>query len=116
MTLLISCRKKTNVLKYLNATSWGADSISLLMVYKFLIRSHLDYGSLVYEYVSEPTLRRFDVLQNECVRICFGTLRCTRVARMEVEANIPPLKHRRDALLISYGIKNPPERFPQQAR
>ena len=44
-------------------------------------------------------------MQNECVRMCLGALRCTRVARMEVEANIPPLQHRRDALLLSYGIK-----------
>ena len=37
--------------------------------------------------------------------MCLGALRCARVARMEVEANIPPLKHRRDALLLSHGIK-----------
>ena len=103
--LLIRCRKKINVLKYLRGTSWGADRKSLLMVYKSLIRSHLDYGSPVYGSGSEPTLRRLDVLQNECVRMCLGALRCTRVARMEVEANVPPLKHRRDTLLLAYGMK-----------
>ena len=76
------------------------------MVYKSLIRSHLDYGSPgYYGSGSEPTLRRLDVLQNGCVRMCLGALRCTRVARMEVEANIPPLQRRRDALLLSYGMK-----------
>ena len=44
-------------------------------------------------------------MQNECVRMCLGALCCTRVARMEVEVNIPPLQHGRDALLLSYGIK-----------
>ena len=44
-------------------------------------------------------------LQNECVTMCLGVLRCTHVARNEVQANIPPLRHRRDALLLSYGIK-----------
>ena len=37
--------------------------------------------------------------------MCLGALRCTRVARMEVEANIPPLQMRRDTLLLSYGMK-----------
>ena len=44
------------------------------------------------------------MLQNECVRMCLGALRCTRVARLEVEANIPPLAIRRDALLLAYGV------------
>ena len=36
--------------------------------------------------------------------MCLGALRCTRVARMEVEANVPPLSTRRDALLLAYGV------------
>ena len=44
-------------------------------------------------------------MQNECVRMCLGALCCTRVLKIEVEANIPPLQHRRDALLLSYGIE-----------
>ena len=102
--LLVRCRKKINVLKYLSGTTWGADRKSLLMVYKALIRSHLDYGSPVYGSASEATLRRLDVFQNECLRMCLGALRCTRVARMEVKANIPPLAVRRNALLLAYGV------------
>ena len=75
------------------------------MVYKSLIRSHLDYGSPVCESGSELALRRLDVLQNECVRMCLGALRCTRVVMMEVEANIAPLQLRRDALLLAYVLK-----------
>ena len=37
--------------------------------------------------------------------MCLGALHYTRVSRTEVEANKPPLKHRCDALLLSYGIK-----------
>ena len=44
------------------------------------------------------------MFQNECVRKCLGALSCTRVARLEVEANIPPLAIRRDTLLLSYGV------------
>ncbi|KAK4325744.1 hypothetical protein Pmani_003687 [Petrolisthes manimaculis] len=74
------------------------------MVYKSLIRSKIDYGVQVYGSTSEATLRSLDVFQNVCLRLCLGALRCTRVERMEVETNIPPLRIRRDHLLISYGI------------
>ena len=102
------------ILKYLRGTSWGVDRKSLLMVYKSLILAHLDYGSPVHRSGSEPTLRKLDVLQNECVRMCLETLHCTRVARMEVKANIPPLQHCRDALLLSYGIKTARKASPRQ--
>lgn len=102
--LINSCSKKLNVLKYLSGRYWGADRTSLLMVYKSLIRSKLDYGSQVYGSASACTLRRLDVFQNVCLRLCLGALRCTRVERMEVEANVPPLRLRRDHMLLSFGI------------
>ena len=102
--LIDSCSKKVNVLKFLSGKSWGADRTSLLMVYKSLVRSKLDYGSQVYGSASDSVLRRLDVLQNVCLRLCLGALRCTRVERLEVEANIPPLRLRRHQLLFSYGV------------
>ena len=102
--LLVRCHKKINVLKYLSGTSWGADRKSLLMVYKSLIRPHIDYGSQVYGSASDTTLSQLDVFQNECLRKCLGALKCTRTARLEVEANVPPLRIRREHLVLSYGI------------
>ena len=42
------CLKALNLLKVLSHTSWGADSTTLLHLYRSLIRSKLDYGSIVY--------------------------------------------------------------------
>ena len=36
--------------------------------------------------------------------MCLEALRYTRVGRLEVEANIPPLSLRRDGLLLAYGL------------
>ena len=69
-----------NVLKYLSGISWGADRKPLLMVYKSLIRSHLDYVSLVYGSASDATLRRLDVFQNVCLRMSWGPAVYTRRA------------------------------------
>ena len=37
--------------------------------------------------------------------MCLGPVRCTRGARMEVEAQVPTLHIRRDALFLFYEIK-----------
>ena len=42
------CLKALNLLKVLSNTSWGADRPTLLHLYRSLIRSKLDYGSVVY--------------------------------------------------------------------
>ena len=81
------------------------------MVYKSLIRSKFDYGSQVYGSATDATLRRLDVLQNACLRKCLGALCCTRVERLEVEANVPPLHLRRDHMLLSFGVAVRRKRF-----
>ena len=46
------CLKALDVLKVLAATEWGADSTVLLQLYRALVRSKLDYGSIVYALMS----------------------------------------------------------------
>jgi len=41
-------KKRLNIIKVLSSTKWGTDSKSLINIYKSLIRSILDYGSLLY--------------------------------------------------------------------
>jgi len=42
------CVKVLNLLRVVARTSWGADQHSLLHLYRSLVRSKLDYGSVVY--------------------------------------------------------------------
>lgn len=42
------CVKALNTIKVLAKTKWGADCIVLLQLYRLLVRSRLDYGSIVY--------------------------------------------------------------------
>ncbi len=103
--LKTKCLKALNLLKCITGTKWGADRKSLLMLYKALIRSRVDYGSIVYGSASESVLKGLDVVQNACLRVCLGALRCTRTERLEVESQVPPLRFRRDQLLLSYQAK-----------
>ena len=40
--------KSINLLKILAHTSWGANHSSLLTIYRSVVRSKFDYGSIVY--------------------------------------------------------------------
>ena len=52
------CTKAMNVLKVLAHTDWGADQSTLLQLYRALIRSKLDYGSIVYGSACQSHLKK----------------------------------------------------------
>jgi len=47
------CLKALNLLRVVAHTSWGADQHTLLHLYRSLVRSKLDYGSVVYRSARE---------------------------------------------------------------
>ena len=51
------CRNSLNLLKVLSFTNWGADTDTLLKLYRSLIRSKLDYGSIVYGSANNKELK-----------------------------------------------------------
>ena len=58
------CVKALNLLHVVAHTSWGADQHTLLHLYRSLVRSKLDYGSVVYGSARESYLRILDPIQN----------------------------------------------------
>ena len=100
-----SCMKRLNVLRSVQNFAWGADRYSLLMIYKSFILSKLEYACHIYDAAATSTKDRLNCVQNTALRLATGTLRCTNVARLEVEAVVPPLQVNRDLNSIRYGSK-----------
>ena len=48
------CNKRMNILRVLSGTRWGSSKTMLLIVYKAMIRSVIDYGSIAYD-IRPPT-------------------------------------------------------------
>ena len=69
------CLKALNLLKVLSHTSWGADRTTLLHLYRSLIRSKLDYGSLVYGSARKSYLQMLDTVHNQGLRLALGAFR-----------------------------------------
>ena len=62
------CVKALNLLRIVAHTSWGADQQTLLHLYISLVRSKLDYGSVVYGSMQESYLRILNPIQNHTLR------------------------------------------------
>ncbi|GFR15852.1 uncharacterized protein TNCT_518621 [Trichonephila clavata] len=70
--LKIRSTKVLNILKVLANTRWGADQTSLLRLYRALIRSKLDYGSVVYSSACKSLLKILDPVHHQGLRLCLG--------------------------------------------
>jgi len=98
------CVKSLNLLRVVAHTSWEADQHTLLHLYRSLVCSKLDYGSVVYT-ARESYLRVLDPIQNHALRLCLGAFRTLSASSMCVQANEPPLYTQRRMLSIQYSLR-----------
>ena len=99
------CVKAVSLLRVVAHTSWGADQHPLLHLYRSLVCSKLDYGSVVYGSARESYLRILDPTQNHAMRLCLGAFRTPSASSMCVQTNEPPLYIRRRMLSIQYSLR-----------
>lgn len=99
------CLKSLNLLRYLSGKKWGADRTVMLRLYKALVRSRLDYGSIVYDSARESYLKSLNTVHNTGLRLALGALRTSRVNSLYCESGEPPLYLRRQYLLGAYAAK-----------
>ncbi len=79
------------ILKLMRAVArqdWGADKQSLKGIYVGLIRSTLDYGSIIYESASSTLLKKLDVMQAKALRQILGAVITTPIAALQVETHL----------------------------
>ncbi|KAG1655164.1 RNA-directed DNA polymerase from mobile element jockey [Nymphon striatum] len=103
--LKLKCFKALNLLRILSNTNWGADRKVMLRFYRSLIRSKLDYGSVVYGSARKSYLRALDPIHNQGLRLSLGAFRTTPAESLYVEAHEPSLYLRREKLSLQYACR-----------
>lgn len=98
------CLKRLNILKAISSKNWGAEYHVLINTYKSLIRSKIDYGSVIYNSAPKNRLQILDPIHHAGARISTGAFRTSPVNAISSEANLPPLEVRRNQLSISYAL------------
>ncbi|GBN65756.1 hypothetical protein AVEN_24895-1 [Araneus ventricosus] len=99
------CLRSLNILRTLSNTSWGADRSCLLRVYRSIIRSMIDYGSVVYGSARPSYLKRLDYVHHQALRLCLGAFRTSPIPSLYAEVFEPSLSSRRDKLSLSYYFR-----------
>ena len=103
--LKAKCLKAFDVLKVLSKTSLGGDRSVLLNLYRSLVRSKLDYGSIVYGSARKTYLKCLDTIHHQGLRLALGAFRTSPVESLYGESNEPSLYIRREKLSLQYTTK-----------
>ena len=94
-----------DILKHVSGRSFGAVSNTLLLLYKSLVRSKLDYGCQLYSSASESVLARLEPVQNTALRIASGAFRSSPVRSLQSLCGVPPLQYHREVRLLQSFIR-----------
>lgn len=103
--LKAACLKKLNILKTISSYSWGAHEKSMLTIYKMIIRSKIDFGSIAYQTAAPRHLKKLDVIQNSALRLATGAFRTSPIKSLLNLTTEKPLSIRRSELTLKYVIK-----------
>ena len=99
------CKKRINLLKCLCHNKWGARREILLMVYRALIRSIIDYGAVLYQSASLSLLKKLCAIQCTALSLCVGAMKGTALSSLLQECNELPLFDRNTILSDKYLLK-----------
>ena len=103
--LKAKCQKALNLLRVVANMEWGGDREVLLRLYRSLVRSKLDYGSIVYGAARKSYLVKLDPIANQGLRLSLGTFRTSPSVSLHAEAQELPLHLRRQKLGMQYAVR-----------
>lgn len=89
----------------ISSLNWGANKIIVINTYRSLIRSKIDYGSVIYSSAKDKVLDSLSPIHNSCLRMAIGAFRTSPISSILAESNEEPLSFRREKLSISYALK-----------
>ena len=96
------CTKRLNLLRCIAGTSWGGNGQILLLIYKGLIRSILDYGCELYDTACNSLKEQLDSIQYQALKVVTGAIHSTSLEALRVECGELPLKYRRSTFVDKY--------------
>lgn len=96
------CMKVINLLRSVSSHHWGSDQKTLMLLYKSLLRSKIDYGFIVFGSASKKSLAPLMTVANNALRIATGAFLSTPIDSLYVLANEIPLDLRYQMLSMRY--------------
>ena len=86
-------KSKVNMLKALAGSTWGQDKETLIIMYKSICRSKLEYATPVWSpIISESSWEKLQRVQNQAMRVSTGCLAMTAPDHLHQENKVLPLR------------------------
>lgn len=85
--------------------NWGADRLSLINIYKALIRLTIDYGCIMYSSACKTSLKKIERMQFKALRIALGDFKTTHTSALLVESKETPINLRYEKLSLNYWVR-----------
>lgn len=92
--LRTKCNQALQLLCVVAHTKWGADQDTLLELYKTIIQSKLDYGSMIYGSARKSYLQTLNTIHHQELRLVLFAFPTSPIESLYVKANEPSLKLR----------------------
>ena len=105
-SLTIRCNKDLNLLRIISGTHWGADKISLMSLFKALILSKINYGSVAFASASKPQIKKLQVIQNKALRLISGAVPGTPADRLHAELACMPVHLQFEQNALNYWARS----------
>ena len=99
------CMQALQIIRVVAHSQWGSDTKTLLRLFRSLVRSKLDYGSIVYMSGDERSLEKLNIVHRHGLRLCLGAFKSSPIEALYAEANELPLELRREELAMRYALK-----------
>ena len=86
-------KSKLNILKSLASSSWGQDKETILITYKSICRSVLEYSNPIWSpSICQTNWDKLQVIQNKALRIANGCLTLSGIDHLHQETKVLPIK------------------------
>lgn len=103
--LKTECLTRMRTVKILGNYTWGAETKTLISIYKALILFLIDYGSIIYNSAKPKTLKSLDPIHNQGIRLATGAFRTSPIESIMCNAGELPLYLRRQSDILKYITK-----------
>ena len=97
-----ACMKRVNVLKVLSNKSWGLSIKRQTQVFNTLIRSLLEYSSIIYPCMSPTSVTLLERIQFKCLKIINRRSKFSANSEISALPNYSSIENRFDELNLSY--------------
>jgi hypothetical protein len=78
-------------MKSIAGTAWGFHCDNMLILYKGLVRSVLEYGCVCFSEMAVTHFNKLEWVQWRALRISLGWMQSTHTGTVEVLSGVPPL-------------------------